>query len=273
MPLVGEHTVPKGPLAVRWLACEAGTIRAGAHGSARVALENAGALAWEQPRIRLAYHWLDALGNPLHWDGLHTHVPHAVPPGGQLEATLEVRGPIPPGRYRIAFDIVDEGTCWFSEVGNLAPELELQVQPRIERRLAAVGGDAETARALAAQEEPLVDEASAEAVAHLAPGCAPAPDWSRRVLDAHQEGYGIVGGSVSARRGLRRKSPPELAPWAPGGGRAPAFAHPLLCASVVRDVEPLAADAVCGLPAVALPDGHDPEPWLYDGRLTMELRV
>jgi hypothetical protein len=101
----------------------------------------------------------------------------------------------------------------------------------------------------------------------------PAPDWSRRVLDAHQEGYGIVGGSVSAKRGLRRKTPAELEPWTPGGGRAPAFAHPLLCASVVRDVAAAQADPVVGLPAVALPEGHDPEPWLYDGRITMELRA
>jgi hypothetical protein len=272
MPLVGEHTVPKGPLAVRWLACEAGTIRAGAHGHARVALENEGLLAWSHPRIRLAYHWLDELGNAINWDGLHTLLPHPVAPGEKLEATLDVRGPIPPGRYKIAFDLVDEGTCWFSEVGNLAPELDVSVQARIERLLAAVGGDAETARALAAQEEPLVDEAQAEAIAYLAPGCAPAPDWSRRVLDAHQDGYAFVGGSVAPRTGLLRKPPEELAPWSPGTGRLPAFAHPLLCPSVVREAEPRWAEPVRGLPAAVLPEGHDPEPWLYDGRITVELR-
>ncbi|MDX6504071.1 MAG: hypothetical protein QOE29_1196 [Gaiellaceae bacterium] len=272
MPLVGEHAVPKGPLAVRWLACEVGTIRAGARGHARVALENAGLLGWSHPRVRLAYHWLDELGNPILWDGLHTLLPHPVEPHGQLEATLDLRGPIPPGRYRIAFDLVDEGTCWFSEVGNLAPELEVTVQPRIERALAAVGGDAETERALAAQEEPLVDEATAEAVAYLAPGCAPAPDWSRRVLDAHQEGYALVGGSIAARAGLRRKAPAELAPWAPGRGRLPAFAEPLLCPSAVRGFAPDWADPVAGLPAAAQPDGFDPEPWLYDGRIALELK-
>jgi hypothetical protein len=260
MPLVGEHTVPKGPLAVRWLACEVGTVRAGARGHARVALENAGLLGWAHPRVRLAYHWLDELGNPIHWDGLHTVLPHPVEPNGQLEATLDLRGPIPPGRYRIAFDLVDEGTCWFSEVGNLAPELEVTVQPRIERALAAIGGDAETDKALAAQDEPLVDAATAEAVAHLAPGCLPARD------------YAIVGGSIAARTGLRRKAPPELEPWAPGGGRMPAFAHPLLCPSVVRELEPEWVDPVCELPAATRAEGFDPEPWLYDGRIALELR-
>jgi len=272
MPLVGEHVVPKGPLAVRWLACEIGTIRAGARGSARVALENEGLLAWSNPRIRLAYHWLDELGNAIDWDGLHTVLPHPVEPGGKLEATLDVRGPLPPGRYRIAFDLVDEGTCWFSEVGNLAPELEAAVQPRIERRLAAVGGDAETARALATQEEALVEEAEAEAVAYLAPGCLPRPDWSRRILDAHQEGFALVGGSIGARGGLLRKTPPELEPWAPGSGRVPAFAHPLLCPSVVKELEPEWTERVRGLPAARIPGGFDPEPAVYDGRISLVLR-
>ena len=143
MPSVGEHTVPKGPLAVRWLACEVGTVKAGARGHARVALENAGLLALvAPPRMRLAYHWLDELGNPIHWDGLHTRAAAPGRAGGPARGDARPARPIPPGSYRIAFDLVDEGTCWFSEVGNLAPELERVVQPRIERALAAVGGDA-----------------------------------------------------------------------------------------------------------------------------------
>jgi hypothetical protein len=37
----------------------------------------------------------------------------------------------------------------------------------------------------------LVSE-GAVAVAHLIPGALPAPDWSRLLLDAHEEGYGAV---------------------------------------------------------------------------------
>ena len=117
-----------------------------------------------------------------------------------------------------------------------------------------------------------MDLTAADAVAHLAPGCVPARDWSRRVLDAHQEGYALVGGSVAARGGFRRKAPPELEPWAPGGGRVPAFAHPLLCPSIVRDVDVEFTRSIAGLPAVTQPDGFDPEPWLYDGRIAVELR-
>ena len=140
-----------------------------------------------------------------------------------------MRAPQPPGRYRLAFDLVEELRFWFAEVGSSPLELDADVRPRIEeRRLAVVvrgGADPETAAALAAQEEPLV-ETDAVATAYLVAGAIPAPDWSRRILDAHAEGYVAVGGSIEARdRSLR--------PWAPGGGRNPAFSHPLLLPSLL----------------------------------------
>ncbi len=46
MERVGEHAVPVGPLAVRWLAYELEDARAGVEGRARVRLENAGSAAW-----------------------------------------------------------------------------------------------------------------------------------------------------------------------------------------------------------------------------------
>src|SRR5947207_1857008 len=64
--------------------------------------------------------------------------------------------------------------------------------------------------------------------------------------------------------GLLRRTPSTLAPYAPGGGRNPAFEHPLLCPSVVREVEPEWAEPVEGLPALKAPSE---EPWLYDGRI------
>ena len=108
----------------------------------------------------------------------------------------------------------------------------------------------------------------ADALAHLAPHAAPAPDWSRRVLDAHQEGYALVGGAVDARGRLGRRRR-DLEPWAPGGGRAPGFLYPLLCPSVVRDVEPAWADPVAGLPAARAPGD---EPWIHDARVVVRLR-
>jgi hypothetical protein len=116
--------------------------------------------------------------------------------------------------------------------------------------------DPETEAALAAQEEPLADD-GAVATAHLVAGAVPAPDWSRRVLDAHAEGFFAVGGSLETRDRA-------LQPWAPGGGRNPAFGHPLLLPSLLAGIEPEEHE---GLPAY-LPDG---EPWIFDGRIRLRL--
>lgn len=250
-----------GPLVVHWLGCELPEVRAGAAAAASVELENAGSAPW-RPDVNLSYHWLDHLGNPIVWDGVRTPLGRAVEPGARLRAALHLRGPIPPGSYRLAIDLVDEGRLWFAEVGNAPLELEQRVAPRIERALAARGGDA---AALGAQEEPLVAEVDAAAIAYLADWCAPAPDWSRRVLDAHEEGYALVGGAIDAA-GLIGRRPRELEPWAPGAGRIPRFAHPLLCPSVVRGVEPDWREQVAGLPAARAPAD---EPWLYDGRIVV----
>jgi hypothetical protein len=138
-----EQDVPKGPLAVRWLGLELPEIRAGAATSAHVELENAGTTTWRslgEAGVRLAYHWLDERGNPIVWDGIRTALDRPVAPGEQLHATVVIRGPIPPGRYRLAVDLVDEGRTWFAEVGNAPLETACVVEPRIARALAARGG-------------------------------------------------------------------------------------------------------------------------------------
>ena len=168
-------------------------------------------------RCPASYHWLDPLGNAIVWDGPRTAFERPVEPGAEVEVELELRAPQPPGRYRLAIDLVEELRYWFAEVGSSPLELDVEVLPRIaERRLGVVvhgGADEGTAAHLAAQEEPPV-ETDAAAVAHLVAGALPAPDWTSRILDAHAEGFAAVGGSVETRdRALR--------PWAPGRGPQP----------------------------------------------------
>ena len=263
MERVGEHPIPAGPLAVRWLAYELPELRAGAESSVEVVLQNAGTATWRTRRdvgVKLSYHWLDDRGNAIVWDGPRVDLGGPVAPGDEVEVALRVRAPQPPGRYRLAFDLVEELRFWFAEVGSSPLELDADVRPRIEERRLAVsvrgGGDPETSAALAAQEEPLV-EAGAVATAHLVAGAIPAPDWSRRILDAHAEGYAAVGGSIETRdRSLRA--------WAPGGGRNPAFSHPLLLPSLLAGIEPAEHE---GLPAY-VPGG---EPAIFDGRIRLRL--
>lgn len=275
MEPVGEHPIPSGPLAVRWLAYELDGVRAGATGSARVALENAGSATWRSrgaEGVQLAYHWLDDRGNPILWDGTRSAFPSPVGPGERVELPVELRAPMPPGRYRLAFDLVEEHRYWFGEIGSHVLELDVDVAPGIAaRRLGAVvhpgpGDEADTRAALAAQTESLVDGEPA-AVAHLAAGCVPAPDWSRRVLDAHEEGFAAVGGSLEPEGGplARRGWAKRLAPWAPGTGRNPSFTHALLCPSLLAGLEPGEHE---GLPA-----WQGDVPALYDGRIALRLRL
>ena len=261
MEPVGEHPVPAGPLAVRWLAYELPELRAGASGTLRVRARNAGSAPWRsrgEAGVQASYHWLDPLGNAIVWDGPRTALARPVAPGDEAVLELELRAPRPPGRYRLAVDLVEEFRFGFAEVGSSPLELDVDVRPRIdERRLAVVvhgGADEATSAALAAQEEALVD-GDAEATAHLVAGAVPAPDWSRRILDAHAEGFAAVGGSLETRdRALR--------PWAPGGGRNPSFDRPLLLPSLLAGLEPAEHE---GLPAYA---GEDA---LFDGRIRLRL--
>lgn len=267
MERVGEHPVRSGPLAVRWLGHEIGPARAGAGVPARVALENAGSATWRargRTGVRLAYHWLDPLGNPIVWDGARTALPGPVAPGGTVEVDVDVVAPRPPGGYVLSLDLVEEYRFWFAETGSATLDLPVAVAPRIaERRLAVIvqgGPDPDVAAALAAQEEPVVD-AEAEATAYLAPGALPDPDWSRRLLDAHAEGWSAVGSAVvPLARGDRRR----LAPWSPGG-RNPRFREPLLFPSLLADAG-LAPQEHDGLPAYAGADG------LFEGRAIVRFR-
>lgn len=266
MERVGEHPVPAGPLAVRWLAYELAEQRAGLTTRARLRLENAGTAPWRsrgREGVQLAYHWLDPLGNAIVWDGHRTALPEIVEPGETVELESSVLAPRPPGTYRLSFDLVEEFRFWFAELGSRPLDLPVEVRPRIGARRLAVNvrgpADAELEAALAAQQEPLVAD-DAVAVAHLVAGAVPAPDWSRLLLDAHSEGYAAVGPAILPEsRGDRRL----LAAWAGGGGRNPRFGEPLLLPSLLAGLEPLEHE---GLPAYAGPDR------LFEGRAVVRLR-
>jgi hypothetical protein len=278
--IVPARPVASGPLAARWLWYDLPPLRAGATVHARAELENAGSATWEPEgdgHVSVSYHWLDPLGNPIVWGGIFSPVRERVLPGARTEAWFAVAAPMPPGRYRLSLDLVSEGRSWFSDLGNSPLVLYAEVAPRLVRRALAVrvsDGNQEllprTLEALEAQEEPLVEDDEAEAFAHLVPGCLPAPDWSRRLLDAHSEGFAYVGGSVEPVGGLRarRKASAALAPWAPTGGRNPAFPHPLLCPSIVRE-HGASWEDVAGLPALRSPA----RPWIYDARLRLPVLV
>jgi hypothetical protein len=219
---------------VRWGAAPTPSPQAGAVEVVRVELENAGSIAW-QDGIMLAYHWLDGRGNPIVWDGIRTPAP-PLAAGDRATVEAPVRGPIPPGPYRLAFDLVAEHRAWFSELGSPMLSLDLTVAPR-----------------------------AAEPKADLPPRLEAAPDWAERVRDAHAEGYAVVAGAIE----WEGRRPRSLAAYTPGPGRVPGFAGALLAPSVLPGVALARLDDVEGLPAYAAPRD---EPWVYDGRIVLKAR-
>ena len=232
-----------GPLVARWRTLEHGPIEAGALQRATVEVENAGSATWRtrgpDEGLFLAYHWLDARGNPIVWDGYRTALERPVPPGEALRQEMALRGPIPPGRYRLALDLLEEHRFWLAELGGRTLERDVDVVPR--------------------------DPSGAQAF--LPDGVEPASGWREGVRALHEEGYSAVGGAVEPEHRLLRRPRPELAPYAPGGGRHPRFPHPLVCPSLLPPLEPNAE--VAGLPAYR---PEDEEPWMFDGRLLVRLR-
>jgi hypothetical protein len=213
--------------------------RAGALVRVRAEVENTGSAVWRED-VACSYHWLDALGNPIVWDGLRTPLGQPVAPGERALIDAPVRAPMPPGRYRFALDLVAEHRAWFAELGGGGPEEEIEVRPRVE----------------AAALDEVAD-------VHLSTGWELAPGSAELALAAHAEGYAVVAGSIDAPRRLRR----ALAAWSDDAGRDPGFAHALLCPSVLHGTEVERLVDVEGLPAFAPPAT---EPWIYDGRVVVK---
>ena len=168
----------KGPLAVRWGAPPAIDPHAGAVAVVRVELENAGTVAW-RAGVNLAYHWLDDRDNPIVWDGDRTAAP-ALAPGERGTVDAKVRAPIPPGRYRLALDLVAENRAWFSELGSRC--------------------SCRTCRSASVRGEPQ---------AELPDGVEPAPDWQERVARGARRG--VRGRRRRDRLGAAGAGPHALA--------------------------------------------------------------
>ncbi|MGE5245804.1 MAG: O-antigen ligase family protein [Betaproteobacteria bacterium] len=94
----------------------------GAFATVPVTLVNVGRLTWDSsvdPPFRLSYHWLlpDA-DRVVRYEGLRTAFPAPVEPGDTVTLQARVRAPLDPGRYRLMWDVVQEGRLWFStEIG------------------------------------------------------------------------------------------------------------------------------------------------------------
>lgn len=89
---------------------------AGAGRPARMVLRNDGTAAWPgDGSVSVATHWFDADGDLALWEGRRTAIDRQVLPGEAVSVGAMVVAPRSPGRYRLQWDMVEDGVCWFSE--------------------------------------------------------------------------------------------------------------------------------------------------------------
>ena len=114
-----------------------------------IAVTNIGRLDWDShgdPPILVSYHWRPADGDRfVTFEGARTPLPARVEPHASARVDVRVRPPRQPGRYRLEWDLVQEGRLWFSTEPGAA---------RAESR-ATIVGDAVDAPALQTLAPPL----------------------------------------------------------------------------------------------------------------------
>jgi hypothetical protein len=65
--------------------------------------------------VKLSYHWYDAAGNSVMWDGPRTLLLNDVAAGASHTLSAMVAAPVTPGAYRLNFALVKEGVAWFAQ--------------------------------------------------------------------------------------------------------------------------------------------------------------
>jgi hypothetical protein len=77
--------------------------------------------------VNLGYHWHDAAGRAVVWDGARTKLPADLPSGQSVSLTAPVVAPTNPGTYSLRFDLVQEGVTWFSLKGAAPTDFTVTV--------------------------------------------------------------------------------------------------------------------------------------------------
>jgi hypothetical protein len=113
--------------------------RAGEPFVVRIAVRNTGALAWMQeyaqwpasawPMLRLGCLIFDEDGKPAQpHEGTRILLPTTVAVGEAVTFLGQMTAPSTPGEYVIAWDMVSELHCWFSQCGSAVARCPLSVR-------------------------------------------------------------------------------------------------------------------------------------------------
>ena len=110
------------------------TIPAGTVTTVPITVRNAGRRDW--PRlgdnpVHLSYHWLAPDGETvLAWEGARTRLPDTVAAGDTVTLPALIDGNVPPGRYCLQWDLVQEHIAWFSTLGAATATTWVEVEHR-----------------------------------------------------------------------------------------------------------------------------------------------
>jgi glycosyltransferase involved in cell wall biosynthesis len=111
----------------------------------RVLVHNCGQQPWSHQGptpVNLAYHWYDADGALVEFDGVRTLLHRPVHPGESIELEMLIEPPETAGDYVLALDMVQESVGWFSQQGAEMLRLPLSVAPTPQaKRVCIVNGN------------------------------------------------------------------------------------------------------------------------------------
>ena len=99
-----------------------------------VPISNSGVAAWNATGanlVDLSYHWTNAAGQVVVWDGARTPLPADVPPGGSTTVAAKITTPLGADTYTLTFDLVREGVAWFGSLGAVPLQVRTVVAPAL----------------------------------------------------------------------------------------------------------------------------------------------
>lgn len=87
----------------------------------------------------LSYHWRDASGKVLVWDGDRSELGRVLYPGESQQVWLRVRVPKSPGKYLLELAMVREQVCWYPPPSGQGHLATVQVLPRLPFLVGGMG--------------------------------------------------------------------------------------------------------------------------------------
>jgi hypothetical protein len=78
--------------------------------------------------VNLSYHWLDASGKMVIFDGTRTSLPFSLLPGESAALSAIVKAPSQPGKYKLILTMVQEQAAWFTDRKAQPTQVDIEVK-------------------------------------------------------------------------------------------------------------------------------------------------